>query len=126
MPTPAPRRLTLGRAQRVQDRREFLESKSSGRRIANGCLVANWLPLPPGTVSRLGLVTSRKIGNSVARSRARRLLRESFRRHQHELTAPTMMILIARQSIAGKAFAAVEQDYLVALRRGGLLKEDVR
>lgn len=123
MPAPAPHRLTLARAQRVQDRREFLESKASGRRIALGCLVANWLPLPAGTVSRLGLVTSRKIGNSVARSRARRLLRESFRRHQHELTEPTMLILIARQSIAGKAFASVEQDYLAALRRGGLLKE---
>jgi hypothetical protein len=31
-----------------------------------------------GTTSKLGVVTSKKIGNAVARTRARRLLREFF------------------------------------------------
>ena len=59
----------------------------------------------------------------MARSRARRLLRETFRLNQHDFCEPAAVVLIARNSIAGKKRADVEQDFLTALRRGGLLKE---
>jgi ribonuclease P protein component len=87
----------------------------------NGCLIANWLRLPGGSASRLGVVVSRKVGGSVVRSRAKRLLRESFRLHQHEFTEPLDLVLVARPSIAGRAFAEVEKDFLGTLRRAGLL-----
>jgi ribonuclease P protein component len=70
----------------------------------------------------LGVVTSRRIGGAVVRSRARRLLRESFRQHQNELAQPVELVLVARHSIAGKNFAEVEKDFLTTLRRAGLLK----
>jgi len=87
----------------------------------NGCLIANWLRLPGGSTSRLGVVVSRKVGGSVVRSRAKRLLRESFRLHQHEFSEPLDLVLVARPSIAGRAFAEVERDFLGTLRRAGLL-----
>lgn len=87
-----------------------------------GCLIANWNRLPEGARPKLGVVTSKKIGGAIARSRARRLLRESFRQHQHEFTLPVELVLVARNSIAGKEFAAVEKDFLAALNRAGLLK----
>ena len=87
-----------------------------------GCLIANWHPLPQGATPRLGVVTSRKIGGAVVRSRARRLLRESFRQHQNELAQPVELVLVARPSIAGRAFAEVEKDFLTTLQRAGLLK----
>ena len=58
----------------------------------------------------------------MERSRARRLLRESFRQHQHELSQPVELVLVARNSIAGKKFAEVEKDFLAALNRAGLLE----
>ena len=88
-----------------------------------GCLIANWQRLPDGAKPKLGVVTSKKIGGAVQRNRARRLLRESFRQHQYELAQPVEIILIARNSIAGRALAEVEKDYLTALRRAGLLKQ---
>lgn len=87
-----------------------------------GCLIANWNKLPDGAAPKLGVVTSKKIGNSPVRSRARRLLRESFRRHQHEFAQPVELVLVARNSIAQKDFAGVEKDFLTALRRAKLVK----
>lgn len=123
MRAPAPQRLRLRPEQRLKARREFEQVRAGGERIVCGCLIANWLKLGSGSVPRLGVVTSRKIGNAVARSRARRLLRESFRLHQHDLREPAAVVLIARNSIAGKKLSDVERDYLNALRRGGLLKD---
>lgn len=98
--------------------------RQEGQRLAQGCLVANWSLLPEGAKPKLGVVTSRKIGGAVQRTRARRLLRESFRLHQHDLARPVELILVARNSIAGKKFADVEKDFLASLRRAGLLRND--
>jgi ribonuclease P protein component len=102
--------------------RDFARLRRDGQRLAQGCLIANWCPLVAGLPARLGVVTSKKIGGAVQRSRARRLLRESFRLHQHDLAQPVDMILVARNSIAGKDFASVERDYLTALCKAGLKK----
>jgi len=120
--TPDARRLRLARSSRLAQSRDFTRVRQTGQRLALGCLIANWSQLPAGSVSRLGVVTSKKIGGAVGRSRARRLLRESFRRHQHEFAQPVELVLVARNSIAGRSFAAVEKDFLAALKRAGLRK----
>jgi ribonuclease P protein component len=124
MSAPTPKPLRLARASRVTQNRDFVRIRQQGERLAQGCLVANWNKLPDGARPKLGVVTSRKIGGAVQRTRARRLLRESFRLHQHEFTQPIELILVARNSIAGKKFADVERDFLTSLRRAGLLKND--
>jgi len=117
-----PKRLKLRRSARLRQQRDFMRVRQQGQRLALGCLVANWHALPEGAAPRLGVVTSRKIGGAVTRSRARRLLRESFRQHQNELAQPVELVLVARNSIVGKSFSSVEKDFLAALRRAGLLK----
>jgi len=91
--------------------------------MTNGCLIANWRLAKEGTASRLGVITSSRIGNAVVRGRARRLLRESFRLHQHDLKTPLDLVLIARNSILGKGLADVENDFLTILRKAGLSKQ---
>lgn len=98
--------------------REFHEVRQRGRRVVRGCLIANWLALPAGLPSRLGLVTSRKLGSAVVRNRARRLLREVFRRHQHDFSRPVAIVLVARASIVGRPLPEVERDFLAALGLG--------
>jgi len=106
---------------RLQQTRDFSQVKRDGKRLACGCLIANWKPLPQDQAHRLGVITSRRVGNAVARNRARRLLRESFRLHQHELAGPTMLVLVARPSIAKQGFAVVERDFLSAMHRARIL-----
>ena len=124
MSAQTPKPLRLSRASRVTQNRDFLRIRQEGERLAQGCLVANWNKLPDGAKPKLGVVTSRKIGGAVQRTRARRLLRESFRLHQHEFAGPIELILVARNSIAGKKFADVEKDFLTTLRRAGLLRNE--
>ena len=117
-----PKRLRLGHPSRLAQNRDFTRVRQRGERLVLGCLIANWNKLPDGSAPRLGVVTSKKIGNAPARSRARRLLRESFRQHQHEFAQPVELVLVARNSIVQKDFAGVEKDFLAALRRASLLK----
>jgi ribonuclease P protein component len=113
-------RLPLPRASRLKRPGEFARAKAQGRRLVCGCLIANVLPRPAGQASRLGVVTSKKIGGAVVRSRARRLLRECFRLHQRELARPVDLVLVARPSIAGKKLADVELDLMRVLRQARL------
>jgi ribonuclease P protein component len=83
----------------------------------------NWLLLPEQSPTRIGIIVSRRVGPALVRNRVRRLLRESFRLHQHELTATADLVLVARPSIAGKSFREVESDFLAALGQAKLLKE---
>ena len=115
--------LGLPRERRIKQGRDFARTKTQGKRVYSGCLIANWLTLPAGSPTRLGVITSRKVGAAVARSRARRLLREAFRVHQLDLTQPVDLVLVAQPSIAGKPFQDVERDFLTAMRKARLLKE---
>lgn len=107
---------------RIKQGRDFSRVRQNGKRLVLGCLIANWLALPAPAPTRLGVVTSGKIGNAVVRNRARRLMREAFRVHQYDLVQPLDLVLVARNSIADKSFAEVEKDFLTILRKAGLLK----
>jgi ribonuclease P protein component len=116
---------TLGfpRSSRLKQQGEFARARAGGQRLVCGCLIANVLPRPELAAPRLGVVTSKKVGNAVIRSRARRLLRESFRLHQHELTGPVDLVLVARPSIVGKKFAEVERDFMRVLRQARIVEQ---
>jgi ribonuclease P protein component len=122
MAATTPPRLRFNRAAHIKHGRDFIRLRQAGERLVTGCLIANWQRLPAEAASRLGVITAGKIGCAVVRSRARRLLREAFRLHQHDLAAPVDLVLVARPSIAGRGFAEVERDFLSTMRKGRLLK----
>ena len=109
---------------RIKRGRDFMRARSVGRRIVSGCLIFNWVETGTGHATRVGIITTKKSGNSVARSRARRLLREVFRLNQSRLAKPVDLVLVARNSIVEKQFAHVEADFCAAARRAGLLIDE--
>src|SRR5260221_13582654 len=117
MPAESPKR--LGRSARIEQSGDFARIRQQGQRLALGCLIANWQRLPEGAKPKLGVVTSKKIGGGVARNRARRVLRGSFRQHQNELAQPGEIIPGARNSIPRPAFAEGEKDFLTTFQPAG-------
>lgn len=65
--------------------------------------------------SRIGFVASKKVGNSVCRNRARRLMRESVRTMDYRLKPGYDIILVARNSINGHKCQDVQKTLLKSL-----------
>ena len=76
---------------------DFDAAFAGGRRISDAMFVLT-IKAPaaapnPAQSARIGLaIAARIIGNSVARNRVRRTVRESFRLHQHELPAVDIIV----------------------------------
>ena len=62
------------------------------------------------TFDRLGLAVSRRVGGSVERNRARRLLRESIRRLPGPSGPGVDLVVVARPDLVGRGQAVVDRE----------------
>ena len=67
--------------------------------------------------SRIGITTTRKMGNSVERNRARRLVREAFRRNKWLVPHGVDIVINARRSLVGAAYRDFESEFITFLQR---------
>ncbi len=75
-----------------------------------------------GRSFRVGFSTRKKLAGAVGRNRARRLMREVVRLHQHEIRNDVEFLLTWHGPTQGARFADAEREILELLRRGGLLR----
>lgn len=88
-------------AQRLRHKSEFDRVYRDARRSADALFAISFIFSPAG-IPRLGMaIAGRVVGNSVRRNRIKRLVRESFRLHQHEL--PPLDIVVNARSGARAA-----------------------
>jgi ribonuclease P protein component len=102
------------RRYRIRTRREFVALQRDGRRQAAPHFIVITSPAP--AVTRLGITTSRKVGNAPARNRVRRLVREFFRRHRAQIGPGRDLIVIARPGAHALSYADVVDELSRALR----------
>ena len=66
---------------------------------------------------RLGLAASRRLGGAVTRNRAKRLLRETFRRNKRDGARSVDLVLVPKKDIAERSQGEVDSEYRDLLRR---------
>lgn len=111
----------LSRRQRVASPVQFREAYDQGR-CYRGRLVTMWLRTGPAAAFRLGVVTGRRVGEAVDRTRARRLIREAYRLNRSNFCGVFDVILSARSTICSARMQDVEAELLVLARKAGILK----
>jgi ribonuclease P protein component len=106
----------LPAAERIRRRPDFERVYNAGARVHGRFMTLIVLP-NGGAASRLGVAAPRRIGSAVARNRAKRLVREVFRRQK--TAAGLDVVVIPRREMLDAPFASLEVDYRAALARAG-------
>jgi ribonuclease P protein component len=101
--------------EKVKKKKDFYLIYRKGRRFRgkffNLVFVANDL-----VFSRMAAVASRKVGNAVKRNRAKRLMRELFRKNKDLFTKPVDIIFIARREILDASWSELKEEYASGLK----------
>lgn len=85
-----------------------------GRRV-HGRYATFFLLPNPGTTGRLGVAATKKLGGAVRRNRAKRLIREVFRRTK--LAPGFDVVVVPRREMLDASLTVLETDYRATLER---------
>jgi ribonuclease P protein component len=104
----------FSRDERVRRRSEYKTVYDSGTKIHGRLFTLFSLPteLPHG---RLGIAATRKLGGAVQRNRAKRLIREVFRRNK--IANGYDVVVVAKRELLDAGLSVLEADYRQTLER---------
>jgi len=80
---------------RVRRRADFQRAYAEGTKVVTRLFVLFARP-NCGELTRLGVTATRKTGNAVIRNRARRLVRDAFRRHREKMPEGIDLVVVVR------------------------------
>ncbi len=106
----------FGRERRIRKRAEFLRLYRLGSKVGTRSLVVYALPAS-ASFPRLGITVSSKVGGAVVRNRAKRLIREAYRRSPSVRESGLDLVINGRQAIARSGYRQLCEELVQAVRR---------
>ncbi len=101
-------------AERIRRRAEFLQVYEHGIKVQS--LYCTLFALrTDGSRGRLGIAATRKLGGSVQRNLAKRLIREVFRRNK--IAGGFDVVVVPRRELLDATLTVLEADYRSAIDR---------
>jgi ribonuclease P protein component len=101
-------------ARHIRRREDFEQVYDRGSRQSARLMTAFILPRPD-RITRLGIAATRKLGGAVERNRAKRLIREIFRRHLHP---PGLdIVVVPRAGLLDAPWRVIEAEYAACVDR---------
>ncbi|HKT81386.1 MAG TPA: ribonuclease P protein component [Vicinamibacterales bacterium] len=108
-------RATLPSTERIRRRADFQQVYQHGVKIHGRYGTLFTLPNSL-SVGRIGIAATRKLGGAVERNKAKRLIREVFRRNK--LAPGFDVVVVPKRELLGASLTALEDDYRRNLARG--------
>jgi ribonuclease P protein component len=100
---------------------EFARVRADGRAFHGKAMVVSVLKEASTDPTRIGFITSRRVGSAVIRSRARRRLRELVRADRPQLAQGCWVVVIAKSSAATLPFKMLQNEWRSLAKRAGIL-----
>jgi ribonuclease P protein component len=101
-------------AERIRRRADFKQVYELGSRVHSRYCTLFILP-NAGRMGRLGIAATRKLGGAVQRNRAKRLIREVFRRNK--LADGFDVVVVPKRDLLDASLTVLETDYRFNLER---------
>ena len=108
----------------VKRNSDFQKIYRNGRSLANKHMVIYFCKVFHPSY-RVAFAAGKKLGNAVTRNRVKRLLREVYRLHRHELSDDYCVLLVGRAMAVDTNSTALEKSFYSLCRRAGILKNEV-
>lgn len=120
---PAVRHTLLRQHQRLRSTALFQETYGQGKSW-RGRLMVLFLRQGEGASLRIGVVASRAtVGIAVDRNRARRRLKEAYRRQRIQFSPEFDVVLIARRALLAAPWDAVVSELIYLAKKSGLMRK---
>lgn len=114
---------TLKKEKILRKNSQFQTVYHKGKSYANRYMVL-YVTSGNGGGGRVGFAAGKRLGNAVARNRAKRLLREAYRLQQGKIKQDVQLLLVARKPMLAVKCEIAEQALLDLFRKSRLLKDE--